>query len=107
MMMRAFGTMTLAVFLLLLATMPALASDAAKGEELVKSLGCMGCHKIGDSGGSIGPALDKVGKRLEEAQIRKQLVDPKADNPKSMMPSYQRLSATELDALVDYLESLK
>ncbi|MFA5514704.1 MAG: c-type cytochrome [Desulfuromonadales bacterium] len=106
MIMRMVGTTMMAIFLLSLSTVPVLAADA-RGDELVKSLGCKGCHQLGGSGGTLGPALDTIGKRMEKEQLRKQLLDPKALNAKSMMPSYQRLSPSELQALVDYLDSLK
>jgi mono/diheme cytochrome c family protein len=92
----------------LVLALPALAADKhARGKELVNSSGCKGCHKIDGMGGSLGPALDRVGKRLSAAQILQQLKNPKARNPSSMMPSFSHLSQKDLQALVDYLESLK
>ena len=79
----------------------AASEDEARGRELVNSLGCKGCHKIGGSGGAMGPALDGLGKRLEDDSIREQLIKGGAG-----MPSYQHLSKEDLDALVDYLEKL-
>jgi len=37
--------------------------DAARGEEIYRrpELACVACHRIGDIGGNIGPALDAVG----------------------------------------------
>jgi mono/diheme cytochrome c family protein len=49
----------------------------------------------------MGPALDGLGKRLEDDSIREQLIKGGAG-----MPSYQHLSKEDLDALVDYLEKL-
>lgn len=79
----------------------AASDEEARGRELFNSLGCKGCHKIDGSGGAIGPALDGVGKRLEDKKIREQLLKGGAG-----MPSYQHLPEEDLDALVDYLEDL-
>lgn len=86
---------------------PALAAEDARGRELVNSLGCKGCHKIGGSGGAVGPALDGVGKRLSAEQIQKKIVDPKSVNPKSTMPSYKHLPPADIKALVGYLAAQK
>jgi mono/diheme cytochrome c family protein len=83
---------------------PALAADRA--QELINSLGCKGCHKLGGSGGTLGPALDGVGKRLGEKQLRDKLVNPKATNPQTMMPAFANLPEKDLKTLVDYLKGL-
>jgi len=85
---------------------PALASDNALGKKLVGSSGCTGCHVVEGNGGKLGPALDGVGKRLDDDKIMQKLLDPKAGNPQSMMPAYGHLSKEELKAIVDYLEHL-
>ncbi len=85
---------------------PVSASDEAHGRELANSLGCKGCHKIEGSGGTMGPALDGVGQRMDEKKIRQKLVNPKEVNPGSMMPSYEHLSDEDLEALIEYLEDL-
>ncbi|MFQ6113904.1 MAG: cytochrome b N-terminal domain-containing protein, partial [bacterium] len=36
------------------------------GQELLVEYGCLGCHKIQDSGQNIGPALTQVGSKLRE-----------------------------------------
>ena len=92
----------------LVLALPALAAgNNARGKELINSSGCKGCHKIDGKGGALGPALDGVGKRLSAAQLRQKLVNPKAKNPSSMMPSFSYLPQKDLQALVDYLERLK
>jgi cbb3-type cytochrome oxidase cytochrome c subunit len=89
-------------------TSPALAAgDEVRGRELINSSGCKGCHKIEGQGGSLGPALDGVGKRLTPEQLRQQLVNPKARNPSSTMPSFSHLPNKDIQALVDFLEGLK
>lgn len=101
----ALKAAALAISLTLSAT--AAWSAEPRGRELAGSLGCIGCHKIEGKGGSVGPALDGVGKRMSADQIQKILVDPKAKNPKSSMPSYKHLPQEDLKALAGYLSSLK
>jgi len=88
-------------------TTPALAADDARAKELINSLGCKGCHQLDGAGGTLGPALNGAGSRLKAADIREQLLNPKAKNPKSMMPSFAHLPESDLKTLVDYLASLK
>jgi sulfur-oxidizing protein SoxX len=106
------------------------AGDAARGEALIadrqKSL-CVLCHTgpFPDPHlqGDLGPPLSGIGSRLSEAQIRLRVIDMKALNPASIMPSYHRpsgaervaaawrgrpiLEAGEVEDLVAYLASLK
>lgn len=95
------------VFSLALFASSAPAADALNGQELANSLGCRGCHRIGGDGGNIGPPLDGIGKRMPAEKLRQWLLDPKSVNPKSMMPSFQKLTEADLRSLTDYLLSLK
>jgi len=97
-------TFIAAATLCLAPTAPALAADA---QELIDSLGCKGCHQIAGNGGALGPALDGVGSRMQEKELRQQLVNPKAKNAASMMPAFDHLPEKDLQALVDYLKGLK
>lgn len=83
------------------------ADDEVRALELINSLGCKGCHTFNGGGGTLGPSLDTVGKRLDEKQIRRQLLDPKANKPDTMMPTYAHLPEKDIDTLVDYLKNLK
>jgi hypothetical protein len=57
--------------------------------------------------------LDGVGSRLSEADIREWLLNPDAQQAKKggrslmRMPSYRSVPAEEVDALVEYVSSLK
>ena len=69
------------------------------------SSGCLGCHKVGENGNTLGPNLTKIGQRLGRDAIARTLV-----NPTAPMPSYSRLQQREperFNALVDFLGSLK
>jgi len=97
-------TFIAAATLCLATTAPAQAADA---QELVNSLGCKGCHQIAGSGGTLGPALDGVGTRMNEKDLRQQLINPKAKNATTMMPAFAHLPEKDLQTLVDYLKNLK
>ena len=98
----------LAMGILGLFLLPSLASaDEATARKLINSQGCKGCHKIEGSGGSIGPDLDHVGSQLSAEAIKHQLLDPKANNPNSIMPSMAHLSGDDINALVEFLSGLK
>src|SRR4051812_10164735 len=47
-----------------------------KGKEVMASSGCLGCHKVGDNGNTLGPNLTKVGDRLGKDAIARTLVNP-------------------------------
>jgi menaquinol-cytochrome c reductase cytochrome b/c subunit len=76
-----------------------------KGRDVVASSGCLGCHKIGDNGGTIGPNLTKIGDRVGKDAIARTL-----QNPTPPMPSYAQLKTQkpqEFNELVRYVASLK
>jgi menaquinol-cytochrome c reductase cytochrome b/c subunit len=84
-----------------LATSPQL----EEGKEITASAGCLGCHKIGENGNTLGPDLTDVGDRLGPDAIARTLV-----NPTSPMPPYtqlQRDHPEQFDKLVEYVASLK
>ncbi len=94
----------LSLLSVLLTLPPAVASGAPlTGEELFKSLGCLGCHQVKENGGSLGPALDGVEKKLSADQARRQLT---VHRQGSVMPSYDYLTDAELTTLIDYLKTL-
>lgn len=78
-----------------------------RGETVFKTQGCSACHTINGIGGKIGPDLTKVGSRRDREWIEEQIKDPKSHNPASMMPSYAHLPQKDLEALIDYLTSLR
>lgn len=82
------------------------ADGAANSQPKVFSQMCIPCHSLGGQGGSIGPALDGVGSRLEMSYIANWLADPTLVKPGTQMPKLP-LSTEEIDALAKYLSSLK
>ena len=77
------------------------------GAAVFQSKGCMNCHSLHGTGGTFGPALDTVGRRMTMEQIEHYVRDPKSVNPKSQMPPQKELSARELEEVAKFLSSLK
>lgn len=74
-----------------------------RGAHAFAENGCMQCHTIRRSGGTKGPDLSGVGRRLSEEQIRTQILN----GGKQMPPFADVLQLTEADDLVAYLHSLR
>ncbi len=106
--------------------------DAAKGKKTFanRKLGnCLACHANKDQAdkpfhGEIGPALDGVAERYEEADLRAILIDSKKVlGEDTMMPSFYRLkngartmkkfqgktilNAQQVEDVLAYLQTLK
>ncbi len=72
------------------------AETVALGKRLYSNkYGCNGCHKIGEQGGLVGPALDRAGFRLNAAWIYRWIKYPQAMKRKTRMPN---LGITDQDA---------
>jgi mono/diheme cytochrome c family protein len=93
----------------------AAAQDAArieKGKQLYAAQKCQVCHSVEGVGNKRG-ALDQVGSKLREDEIRQWIVAPQEMTAKTKaerkppMKSYAHLPKDEVDALVAYMVSLK
>ncbi len=76
-----------------------------QGKEITASSGCLGCHKIGENGNTLGPNLTEIGSRLGKDAIARTLV-----NPTAPMPSYapfRKSNPEQFNKLVQYVASLK
>jgi menaquinol-cytochrome c reductase cytochrome b/c subunit len=76
-----------------------------RGQEVMASSGCLGCHKVGENGNTLGPNLTDVGDRLGMAAIARTLV-----NPTPPMPPYRTLqqqNPEQFNQLVQYVASLR
>jgi nitric oxide reductase subunit C len=67
---------------------------------------CQACHAIGGQGGVVGPALDTVGSRFDEAWFDQWLADPNAVRPGTKMPKMP-LQESDKKALASWLATLK
>jgi mono/diheme cytochrome c family protein len=97
---------------LLLPALAAAQPDVTRGYKLYVDHKCSACHSISGYG-NIALPLDEVGASRTDADIREWLIAPDAmrgktgSTKKPPMPSYGKLSARDIDALVAYLKSLK
>lgn len=73
---------------------------------LIDAAGCRGCHRIEGRGGSLGPDLAGVGRRLGRERLRSQLLEPRSLDPGTPMPAYDHLSTAEIELLLDLLVRL-
>ena len=101
-----------------------------RGRQIVRDITnatCLICHAMPipeePDHGNIGPPLDGVGSRYDAGELRLRLVDPKAINPDTIMPSYYRTeglyrvreqfrgrpiyTAQQIEDVVAYLTTLK
>lgn len=81
--------------------------SAPTATELVDALGCRGCHLLDQRGGGRGPALDKVGRRLDSARLRLWLLWPQSLKPGTAMPAYDFLTPEQVELLLDFLQRQK
>ena len=101
-----------AIFLLALAVPAAAQDKVEKGKQLYSAQKCQACHSVAGVGNKKG-ALDDVGSRLRDEEIRQWIVaapdmaaKAKSDR-KPPMKAYAALPKEDVDALVAYLASLK
>lgn len=64
---------------------------------------CLACHKLDGTGGTIGPALDTVGTRMSQDEMRIWLKNPSAVKPGTTMPNLM-LSENQIEELVQFLD---
>ncbi len=87
--------------------------DAKNGEQIVKSIGCQGCHVVGEGKRSeIGPRrtfgqpLENVGNKTSYEWIYNWVRDPKHYSPATYMPNL-RLTDAQVADVATYLSGLK
>jgi ubiquinol-cytochrome c reductase cytochrome b subunit len=85
-----------------------LTAGAQAGKDLFQAQGCTACHRVGATGGNIGPDLSDEGLKGKSAEwLTEQLRDSKSHNPASIMPPFASLGNDKIANLVEYLQSLK
>ncbi|MDA8101246.1 MAG: c-type cytochrome [Nitrospiraceae bacterium] len=82
-------------------------AGVSAGAAVFQTRGCMNCHSLHGTGGTFGPALDTIGRQLTKEQIERYIQNPKAVNPKAMMPPQSELSDKERDKVAGFLANLK
>lgn len=80
---------------------------AEEGKHLYyDTYGCNGCHTIGDSGGLVGPALDRAGFRLNDTWVYRWIRYPQGMKKHTRMPNLG-ISDHAARAVVAYLDTLR
>jgi ubiquinol-cytochrome c reductase cytochrome b subunit len=86
---------------------PPAAKASEEGAALFQKLGCSACHSINGTGGKVGPDLaGEKGRNRSVEWIGQQIREPRSHNPHTVMPAFEKLSESEVDALARYLLSL-
>jgi mono/diheme cytochrome c family protein len=87
--------------------------DAKAGEQIVKSVGCQGCHVVGEGKReeagphrTFGQPLENIGNKTTYEWIYDWVRDPKHYNPNTYMPNL-RLTDKEAADVATYLIGLK
>ncbi len=102
-------TLVLLISLVLpVAALSAACETHSRAKQLIRENKCLDCHTLKGKGGSVGPSLTNVGGRRDRDYIYQQVKDPRSHNPRTAMPSFgDRLPESDINALADYLSSLR
>jgi nitric oxide reductase subunit C len=84
----------------------AVAMVVGPGAALFKDKGCFGCHRMNETGGTLGPDLTHAGSRLSRDTIAKILENPRSVNPQGIMPP-PPLNPDERNQIADFLGGQK
>lgn len=93
--------------LILLFSLAAAPTPEVSAPDLARRLGCWACHSLAGRGGNLGAPLDAISARLTPEDLNAVLNHPRSRHPGAKMPSYAHLRPWEMQALVNYLKSLK
>ena len=94
------GALLLVSFLLLAGCV-----SAGRGKEIYAREKCGNCHRFRGEGHSLAPGLTAVTGSRSDDWIRRQIVDPRENDPRSRMPGFGHLSGSEVRSLLAYLKS--
>jgi mono/diheme cytochrome c family protein len=117
--MRALTVAAVTIALAGIFSAPAFAQDTKldpklvqRGEKVYAEQKCAMCHSIQGKGNKAG-ALDDLGTRLSEEDIRQWMINPRVMTEKSkstrkpLMPAYTKSPKEDLDAVIAYMRSLR
>jgi mono/diheme cytochrome c family protein len=91
------------------------AGGSEEPQAIIQAAGCLGCHKLGDTGATIAPDLTHVGSRRNAESIRRKILDPASSVTKGyeklagVMPKAfgSMMTGAQLEALVRFLAAQK
>lgn len=81
-------------------------SPPGRGQEAYRRLGCPACHSVAGVGNRRHP-LDGVGGRLGTDELKRWIVAPATMKPGVRKPPYDKTPKDDLDAVVEYLSTLR
>jgi cytochrome c2 len=80
---------------------------ADRGKRLyTNKYGCNACHRVSETGGVVGPALDRAGFRLNPSWVYRWIKYPQSMKPDTRMPNLG-LSDPDAKAVAMYLTTLR
>ncbi len=85
---------------------------ATSGKAAIEKYGCAACHDLEASEADLGPKLNGIGKRMNEAKIAEAIIKPNAEIAEGyeadMMPADfgEQMRVSELNLIVEYLKKL-
>ena len=68
-------------------------------------MSCLGCHRIGEAGGEVGPDLSNTSARLRPEFVSRMIEDPAHASPGSFMPTI-RMRETDASLIIAYVSHL-
>jgi mono/diheme cytochrome c family protein len=80
---------------------------AERGKQLYSNkYGCNACHRVGEAGGVVGPALDRAGFRLNGTWVYRWIKYPQSMKPDTRMPNLG-ISDEDARAVTMYVATLR
>ncbi len=76
--------------------------NAVEGKKTFETVGCYGCHALGDQGSRFAPALDEIAQKTSGDWIYNWIQDPKAFSSEAKMPDL-RLTPSEAANVTAFL----
>jgi nitric oxide reductase subunit C len=76
------------------------------GPALVAQEGCLACHSLGNRGGTMAPRFEWAGSRHSADWIADYLANPAKDDPKTLMPAFDKLSRDQRLTIGEFMVAL-
>jgi mono/diheme cytochrome c family protein len=80
-----------------------LSACSAPGGKALYEENCKTCHSFKGEGGRTAPDLTAVTELRSESWIRRQIREPSKNDPRTRMPSFEKLSRSEIRAIIRHL----